>query len=120
MVAEVADDVVVMYAGMVVEQGPVQALFDTPQHPYTVGLLGSIPRLHGEQARLAAIQGQVPNPLQLPEGCRFAQRCPFAEARCHAESPPLREVAPGHASACWRAPLDPDVLLAPQLAGVPG
>ncbi len=118
VVAEVADEVVVMYAGKVVEQGPVQALFDTPQHPYTIGLLGSIPRLHGEQSRLAAIQGQVPNPLQLPAGCRFAQRCPFAQARCHAESPPLREVASGHASACWRAPLDPDVLLAPQLAGV--
>ena len=118
VVAEVADDVVVMYAGRVVEQGPVHALFDTPQHPYTVGLLGSIPRLHGEQERLAAIQGQVPNPLQLPAGCRFAQRCPFAEARCLAESPPLRAVAPGHASACWRAPLDADVLLAPQVAGV--
>ena len=111
VVAEVADDVVVMYAGRVVEQGPVNALFDAPQHPYTVGLLGSIPRLHGEQSRLAAIQGQVPNPLQLPAGCRFAQRCPFADARCHLEAPPLREVAPGHASACWRAPLDPDVLL---------
>ncbi|MEO6626442.1 MAG: ABC transporter ATP-binding protein [Burkholderiaceae bacterium] len=111
VVAEVADDVVVMYAGRVVEQGPVSALFGTPQHPYTVGLLGSIPRLHGEQSRLAAIQGQVPNPLQLPAGCRFAQRCPFAVTRCHAEAPPLREVATGHASACWRAPLDPDVLL---------
>ena len=85
VVAEVADDVVVMYAGRVVEQGPVNALFDAPQHPYTVGLLGSIPRLHGEQSRLAAIQGQVPNPLQLPAGCRFAQRCPFADARCHSE-----------------------------------
>ena len=120
VVAEVADDVVVMYAGRVVEQGPVNALFDSPQHPYTVGLLGSIPRLHGEQSRLAAIQGQVPNPLQLPAGCRFAQRCPFADTRCHAEAPSLREVAPGHASACWRAPLDPDVLLAPELAGVEG
>ena len=110
VVAEAADDVVVMYAGRVVEQGPVKALFDAPQHPYTVGLLGSIPRLHGEQSRLAAIQGQVPNPLQLPPGCRFAQRCPFADARCHAQAPQLREVAPGHASACWRAPLDPDEL----------
>ena len=112
VVAEVADEVLVMYAGRVVERAPVQALFDAPQHPYTVGLLGSIPRLQGEQRRLASIEGQVPSPLRLPAGCRFAERCPFADARCHAESPPLRDVADGHASACWKAPLDADALLA--------
>ena len=111
VVAEVADDVVVMYAGRVVEQGPVQALFDTPQHPYTIGLLGSIPRLDGEQIRLAAINGQVPNPLRLPVGCSFAERCPFADAHCRAAAPPLRAVGPGQASACWKAPLDPTVLM---------
>ena len=113
VVAEVADHVVVMYAGRVVEQGPVQALFEMPQHPYTVGLLGSIPRLGGEQTRLAAINGQVPNPLRMPAGCSFAERCPFADAQCHAASPPLKPVGGGQASACWKAPLDPRVLLAP-------
>ena len=112
VVAEVADDVVVMYAGRVVEQGPVQALFDLPQHPYTIGLLGSIPRLNGEQTRLAAIHGQVPNPMRLPPGCSFAERCPFADAQCRAAAPPLRPVGEGHASACWKAPLDPQQLLA--------
>ena len=117
VVAEVADDVVVMYAGRVVEQGPVAALFDTPQHPYTVGLLGSIPRLDGDQTRLAAITGQVPNPLRLPAGCRFAERCPFADAQCRAADPPLRDVGGDQASACWKAPLDPDGLLAPLARG---
>ena len=82
VVAEVADQVVVMYAGQVVEQAPVQALFDKPQHPYTVGLLGSIPQLDEVQDRLASIEGQVPNPLKRPIGCAFAQRCPFAQEKC--------------------------------------
>ena len=112
VVAEVADDVVVMYAGRVVERAPVRALFDMPQHPYTVGLLGSMPRLHGEPRSLAAIGGQVPSPLNLPPGCRFADRCPFADAACRAAEPPLAELGGGHRSACWKAPLDADVLLA--------
>jgi peptide/nickel transport system ATP-binding protein len=111
VVAEVADDVVVMYAGRIVERAPVQSIFDAPQHPYTVGLLGSMPRLDSARARLASIEGQVPSPLRLPPGCRFADRCPFVLARCRAESPPLREVEAGHFSACWRAPLEPSVLL---------
>ncbi|MDM0121006.1 ABC transporter ATP-binding protein [Variovorax arabinosiphilus] len=112
VVAEVADEVVVMYAGRVVEQAPVQALFDAPQHPYTIGLLGSIPRLDGERTRLASIEGQVPSPLRRPPGCSFAERCPFAVAKCREDDPVLMEVAPQHRSACWRAPLDPDVLMA--------
>ena len=112
VVAEVADEVVVMYAGRVVEQAPVQALFDAPQHPYTIGLLGSIPRLDGERTRLASIEGQVPSPLRRPPGCSFAERCPFAIAKCREDDPVLMEVAPQHRSACWRAPLDPDVLMA--------
>jgi len=112
VVAEVADEVVVMYAGRVVEQARVRALFEAPQHPYTIGLLGSIPRLHGEQRRLASIEGQVPSPLHQPAGCRFAERCPFADALCRAQSPPLRELGDDHASACWKAPLDADALLA--------
>ncbi|MDB6001392.1 MAG: transporter ATP-binding protein, partial [Rhizobacter sp.] len=112
VVAEVADEVVVMYAGRVVERAPVQALFDAPQHPYTVGLLGSIPRLDGQRTRLASIEGQVPSPLRLPSGCSFADRCPFAVAQCREAAPPLREVEALHHSACWRAPLDPAVLMA--------
>ena len=96
-----------------VERAPARELFAWPQHPYTVGLLGSIPRLDAQRARLASIEGQVPNLLRPPPGCRFAERCPFAVARCHAQAPPLLEIAPGHASACWRAPLDPAVLCAP-------
>ena len=112
VVAEVADDVVVMYAGRVVEQAPVAALFEAPQHPYTVGLLGSIPRLDAQRTRLASIEGQVPNPLWRRTGCSFAKRCPFADARCRAEEPALREVGARHQSACWKAPLDPEVLMA--------
>jgi oligopeptide/dipeptide ABC transporter ATP-binding protein len=112
VVAEVADEVVVMYAGKVVERAPVQALFDTPQHPYTVGLLGAIPRLDLAQHRLASIEGQVPNPMQRPTGCAFAPRCPFAQPRCLSQAPALQTVGLDHTSACWRAPLDPMVLLA--------
>ena len=112
VVAEVADEVVVMYAGKVVERAPVQALFDTPQHPYTVGLLGAIPRLDLAQHRLASIEGQVPNPMQRPTGCAFAPRCPFAQPRCLSQAPALETVGLDHTSACWRAPLDPMVLLA--------
>jgi oligopeptide/dipeptide ABC transporter ATP-binding protein len=118
VVAEVADTVVVMYCGRVVEQAPVAALFDTPQHPYTVGLLGSMPRLHGQATRLAAIAGQVPPPLPRPLGCAFVDRCPFAQDRCRAEAPPLRDIGHGHLSACWRAPLDADALLARPLRAV--
>jgi len=105
VIAELADEVIVMYAGKVVEHASVAALFATPQHPYTIGLLGSIPRLDGDAARLATIEGAVPNPLTLPEGCRFHPRCPFAVERCRAAAPPLLEMAPGQFAACWRAPL---------------
>jgi len=71
-----------------------------------VGLLGSIPSLHHEQERLHAIDGQVPTPTMLVEGCRFAPRCPFAVARCRAEDPPLMDMGHGQESACWRAPLE--------------
>jgi peptide/nickel transport system ATP-binding protein len=112
VVAEVADEVVVMYAGRAVERAPVQALFEAPQHPYTVGLLGSVPRLDVRRTRLAAIEGQVPSPLRRAGGCSFAERCPFADAKCRAEVPALREVGALHESACWKAPLDPQVLMA--------
>ena len=104
VVAELADEVAVMYAGRIVEHAPVGRLFAEPQHPYTVGLLGSIPKLHLEQARLPAIQGQVPDPLDWPSGCRFRPRCPFAVEAC-IEQPALTDVHAGHQAACWRAPL---------------
>jgi oligopeptide/dipeptide ABC transporter ATP-binding protein len=106
VVAEMADRVVVMYAGQVVEQAPVAALFAMPQHPYTVGLMGAIPSIDAPRARLAAIDGMVPAATAMPAGCRFAARCPFADARCAAEAPPLVEVKPGHASRCWKAPME--------------
>jgi peptide/nickel transport system ATP-binding protein len=105
VIAEVADDVAVMYAGRIVERAPVRALFEEPQHPYTIGLLGSIPQMHLRQDRLAAIEGQVPTAMSQVQGCRFHPRCPFAIARCREAEPPLLDVAPRHAAACWRAPL---------------
>jgi peptide/nickel transport system ATP-binding protein len=110
VVAELADDVVVMYAGRIVERATVAALFAEPQHPYTVGLLGSIPRLDIEQDRLAAIEGQVPNPLAPVAGCRFHPRCPFVIERCRQEDPPLLDLGNGHESACWRAPLSENMV----------
>ena len=112
VVAEVADEVLVMYSGRVVERAPVRALFEAPQHPYTVGLLGSIPRMDGDQSRLASIEGQVPSPLRRGAGCSFADRCPFADTQCRTAAPALRDVGDKHQSACWKAPLDPDVLMA--------
>ena len=106
VIAEIADEVLVMYAGKIVESAGVKELFDDPQHPYTIGLLGSIPRLDADQARLATIEGAVPSPLNQARGCRFAPRCPFADRRCHDEPPPLRDTAPGHQVACWRAPVE--------------
>jgi len=106
VIAELAHEVIVMYAGRVVERASVEAIFATPQHPYTIGLLGSIPRLDGTGKRLAAIEGAVPNPAALPQGCRFHPRCPFAIAECRAQEPPLAEVVRGQFAACWRAPLE--------------
>ena len=105
VVAELADDVIVMYAGRVIERAPVPALFAEPQHPYTVGLLGSIPRLDAEQERLSAIEGFVPDAAAMPEGCRFHPRCPFAIDRCRREEPALAEISRNHFASCWRAPL---------------
>jgi peptide/nickel transport system ATP-binding protein len=105
VVAEVCDEVAVMYAGEVVERADVDALFATPQHPYTVGLLGSIPRLDHRTSHLATIEGMVPNMTAPPRGCRFAARCPFAENACTKDPPSLVQVSPGNWSRCIRAPL---------------
>jgi peptide/nickel transport system ATP-binding protein len=106
VVAETAQRVIVMYAGKVVEEAPVEALFATPMHPYTQGLIRSIPRLDlaaTEHRRLEAIPGTVPSLLHPPPGCRFAARCRHAVDECRATEPPLREVVPGHKVACLRA-----------------
>ncbi|WP_370682991.1 ABC transporter ATP-binding protein [Pseudomonas syringae pv. atrofaciens] len=106
VVAEVADEVMVMYAGRVVESGPVKTLFDDPQHPYTIGLMGSMPSIGPREGRLATINGRVPTPAEMPSGCRFAGRCPFVIQQCRDERPPLLELSPGHFAACLRAPLE--------------
>jgi oligopeptide/dipeptide ABC transporter ATP-binding protein len=105
VVAEMADRVIVMYAGQIVEEAPVGVLFSRPEHPYTVGLLGSIPRLDKKRGRLPAIEGTVPSPLAMPQGCRFSPRCPFADELCRTEAPPLKAVAAEHFARCWKSPL---------------
>jgi peptide/nickel transport system ATP-binding protein len=106
VIAEVADQVLVMYAGRIVESADVNDLFADPQHPYTIGLLGSIPRIDVDRERLATIEGTVPSPNNQPAGCRFAPRCPFADPRCRRDPPPLRDIAPRHQVACWKAPVE--------------
>ncbi len=106
VVAEVAQRVVVMYAGQVVEEAPVASLFARPRHPYTQGLIRSIPRIDTaalHKARLETIPGTVPKLIAPAPGCRFADRCRHAQAECRASTPPLREVAPGHKVACFLA-----------------
>jgi peptide/nickel transport system ATP-binding protein len=109
VVAEMAQRVVVMYAGRKVEEGTVEALFANPRHPYTRGLLDSIPKLgkskvrHGEETRLTEITGTVPSLAETIVGCAFAPRCAYATARCLNEYPPFEEKTPGHGAACWES-----------------
>jgi oligopeptide/dipeptide ABC transporter ATP-binding protein len=105
VVSEVADEVMVMYAGTVVEHAPKTALFDRPLHPYTKGLLASVPSGPSDspKRRLRTIEGMVPDLAQLPPGCRFRQRCPEAIARCAEAEPPLLELEPGRRAACFVA-----------------
>jgi len=102
VVAELAERVVVMYAGKIVEQADVKPLFGNPLHPYTVGLLGSIPKLTEQQERLQVIEGVVPHPAFMPKGCRFHPRCKEAREICKVEEPELMEQEPGHLVACWK------------------
>ncbi|EMJ7959360.1 TPA: ABC transporter ATP-binding protein, partial [Enterobacter chengduensis] len=111
VVAEVAQQVAVMYAGQVVEQGSVEAIFADPQHPYTIGLMGSIPSLGARKGQLSTIPGSVPLPESMPKGCRFATRCPFAQSRCHDEKPSLNTLGAGHQVACFRVPLEHHIAL---------
>ena len=113
VIAETADEVIVMYAGKVVEQGPVRELFANPMHPYTRGLLSSIPSFNpgghvanrneqGKKPRLDTIQGIVPNLLELPTGCRFQTRCPFASDECRNAEPNLRAISHEHLISCFK------------------
>lgn len=102
VVAEVVDRVLVMYAGVVVEHADVKPLFDSPLHPYTVGLMQSIPKLSESRERLRVIPGAVPNPLDFPPACRFHPRCYLAVDRCREEEPLLEEISHGHFVRCWR------------------
>ncbi|HEU4963594.1 MAG TPA: ABC transporter ATP-binding protein [Bacilli bacterium] len=101
VVAEMCDRVVVMYAGQVVEQATVEQLFAKPSHPYTQGLMNSIPKSDGDQDRLQSIPGNVPLPGSIEQGCRFAGRCVYAEAKCLNQSPPLYTWEDGQQSRCW-------------------
>jgi oligopeptide/dipeptide ABC transporter ATP-binding protein len=102
VVAEQADDVAIMYAGKIVERSSTRAIFSRPFHPYTVGLLNSLPGIGGlKKKRLDAIPGMVPSPLNLPSGCRFRDRCPRAQEVCAQTEPPLEEKEPGHTAACY-------------------
>jgi peptide/nickel transport system ATP-binding protein len=106
VVAQIADDVAVMYAGRIVEHAPVAEIFADAQHPYTIGLMGSMPRLEADVDRLVAVGGMVPPLFRLPSGCRFNSRCPFTEAGCKSQQPALAEIGAAHTVACLRAPLE--------------
>lgn len=101
VIAEMAQRVVVMYAGKVVEYAEVLTLFKKPRHPYTWGLMNAIPKLDEDKEVLYNIPGVVPDPLDFPDGCRFNTRCPLATDKCRKEEPPLVEVEENHTSACW-------------------
>lgn len=101
VVAEVCDDVVVMYCGRVVEKGNVYDIFEKPSHPYTEGLLNSIPKLGDLVEELESIPGNVPNPKYMPEGCKFAPRCKYAFDKCKEQEPGFYDLGGGHVSRCW-------------------
>jgi len=100
VVRHLSDRVAIMYLGRVVEEGPAEALFEQPNHPYTVALLAEIPRLDTRRRDFAPIKGEIPSPLNPPSGCHFHPRCPHAMERCRVEAPVLKEIAPGRRSAC--------------------
>jgi oligopeptide/dipeptide ABC transporter ATP-binding protein len=102
VVARMCDRVAVMYAGRIVECGPVRQVFDNPSHPYTRALIASVPKLSGPVGRLTTIDGQPPSLMQLPQGCRFAARCAHADARCRDAYPATYDVGTGHTADCWR------------------
>ncbi|MQA06459.1 MAG: ATP-binding cassette domain-containing protein [Streptosporangiales bacterium] len=100
VVARVAESVAVMYAGRIVEHGPVPEVYSRPAHPYTRGLIGTVPTRTGGRSQLASIEGQPPDPASPPDGCAFHPRCPLAQPICRTERPPLRPLTDGRSSAC--------------------
>jgi oligopeptide/dipeptide ABC transporter ATP-binding protein len=107
IVARMCDRVAVMYAGRIVESGPVRDIFRAPRHPYTQALMASVPRMDAGMERLPSIDGQPPALHRLPEGCRFAPRCSYTDDRCRRDYPPTFAVGPAHAAACWRVEPSP-------------
>ncbi|MEL7622606.1 MAG: ABC transporter ATP-binding protein [Clostridiales bacterium] len=103
VVSETCDRIMIMYAGRIVESGPVRTVYKNMQHPYTIGLFNSLPRLDIDTDRLEPIKGMMPDPANLPAGCAFHQRCPQAGERCAQELPPLTEMENGHCIACFHA-----------------
>jgi peptide/nickel transport system ATP-binding protein len=101
LLAEIADSIAVMYAGKIVEYGSSDIVYKNPQHPYTLGLIDSIPRLSGEKTELKGIPGEPPDLINPPPGCRFHPRCPFVMDICRKEEPPIVELKHGHRVACW-------------------
>lgn len=103
VVAEVCDKVAIMYAGEIVEYGSLEDIFDHASHPYTIGLFESLPSLKKEEKRLKPIEGLMPDPTQLPKGCKFGPRCPYASECCENSAPAMTEITPGHLVRCYRA-----------------
>jgi len=101
VVAQTTDEVAVMYAGRIVEHAEKKQLFSSPQHPYTQGLLDSVPRITGSRERLNVIEGNVPDPAAKPPGCPFHPRCPKAMYKCRVDAPIVTETEPGHTVSCW-------------------
>ena len=101
VIAGIAEKVIVMYAGFIVEAAPVKDVYGDPRHPYTIGLLGSLPRLDELRERLVSIEGLPPDLIALPQGCPFAARCSYVIDKCLEENPPLEPVGPNHYIACW-------------------
>ena len=110
VVAETCDKVAIMYAGEIVEYGSLEDIFEHTAHPYTEGLFGSLPSLENDVHRLKPIQGVMPDPANLPDGCKFHPRCPYAVDQCRSGAPALREISPGHLCQCRRC----------QAEGLPG
>jgi peptide/nickel transport system ATP-binding protein/oligopeptide transport system ATP-binding protein len=102
VVAETCDKVAVMYAGNIVEQASTEQLFANPKHPYTQGLLNSLPKIHEDQDELITIEGSVPSPYNMPAGCRFASRCPYREDICITHQPNLINQSDGVKVRCWK------------------
>ena len=100
LVSGVSDNIIVMYCGRVIERGSSEAVISRPAHPYTVGLLGSIPKMAGEREMLRQISGMVPNPFDMPAGCAFCPRCEMAQSICEKEYPRMREIEEGHCVCC--------------------